>query len=340
MPKDSWQRYTLTIIILLLLILTTGYFSLTSGAFEMTVRNVVETLLRINEDPKYDLVIFDFRLPRILIAGLVGLGLGIAGAVIQGVTRNGLADSGILGINSGAGTAIVLFMFFFQGQIANSGFVSLMIMPIFGLCGGLLAAFLIFIFSWQNGRIDTGRLILTGIAISSGFGALSLYLSLKMNSSDFEMATVWLSGSIYDANWHYVLSIVPWLLILIPLLYRKAHLLDLFQLEESSIKSLGVSVEKEKVLLLLGSIGIVSACVAVSGSIAFVGLLSPHIARRLVGVHHRRVIPVCGGIGMLLVLLSDYIGKTIFQPLELPVGIVLSIIGVPYFLYLLSKAKA
>ncbi|NRG43500.1 iron ABC transporter permease [Bacillus sp. CRN 9] len=339
MHKEG-KKTVITMLVLSVLILISMYISLTYGVFELTIRDVFRTIFRIETNADFELVIFDFRLPRIVIAALVGLGLGIAGAVIQGITRNGLADSGILGINAGAGAAIVIFMFFFQDQVQGSGWLSVMIMPIFGLIGGLIASLFIFFFSWKNGTFDTGRLILTGIAIGSGFGALSMYISLKMKASDFEMATVWVSGSIYNANWIYIASMLPWLLILIPIIYKKAYLLDLFQLEDISTKSLGIAVEKEKSILLLASIGLVSACVSVSGSIGFIGLMAPHIARRLVGINHRHVLPVCGAIGMLLVVVSDFIAKNVFAPAELPVGIVISILGVPYFLFLLVKSRA
>lgn len=340
MHRDSWQCYVVTLSIIMLLIMTAIYCSLTNGTFDITITDVFRTIFRIDPVPEHDLVIFDFRLPRIVIASLVGLGLGIAGAVIQGVTRNGLADPGILGINAGAGAAVVVFMFFVQGQIKGTDWFSIMLMPLFGLVGGLGSAILIYIFSWKNGKLDSQRLLLTGIAIGSGLGAFSLYLSLKMKATDFEMAAVWVSGSIYNANWTYIIAMLPWFILFIPIIKRKAHLLDLFQLEETSIKSLGISVEKEKSILLLSSIGLVSACVSVSGSVSFVGLMAPHIAKRLVGIHHHQVILVSGAIGMLLVISSDFIAKTVFAPVELPVGIVISMIGVPYFLYLLFKAKA
>ncbi|AUO05209.1 iron ABC transporter permease [Paenibacillus jamilae] len=322
------------------LILVASYVSLTHGEFDMTLQEVIQTLLRIHPTPQLDLVIFDFRLPRIVIAALVGLGLGIAGAAVQGVTRNGLADPGILGINAGAGAAIVIFMFFYQGQMETTGWTAALAMPFFGLIGGLVAALLIYLFAWKAGRLDSQRLLLVGIAIGSGFGSLSLYLSLKMKASDFEMATVWMSGSIWSADWKLVAAVIPWLVILIPVIWLKSYVLDLFQLHEHTAKSLGVATEKEKSILLLSSIGLVSACVSVSGGIGFVGLLSPHIARRLVGLHHRFVIPVCGMIGMVLVLLSDFIAKTVVAPAEIPVGLIIAVIGVPYFVVLLMKKTA
>lgn len=339
MPKADRMRRWTVVIVALAIILLASYISLTNGTFDMTVADVVKTLLRIDSTPEHDLVIFDFRLPRIVIALLLGLGLGVAGAVIQGIVRNPLADPGMLGINSGAGTAVVLFMFLFQGTVAGASFSSIMMMPLFGLVGGLITAAIIFLFTIEKGRLDSQRLILVGIAVSSGFSAITLYVSLKMNPSDFEMATVWLSGSIYNANWQFILAMLPWLIVFIPLIWRKSLVLDVMQLEELSALGAGVRVNRERLLLLLFSVGIVSACVAVSGSVGFVGLIAPHIARRLVGLHHRYVIPVSGLTGMAMVVVGDLIGKTIFAPAELPVGIVISIIGVPYFVYLLFRTR-
>lgn len=343
MHKGPFIRFITMLSIFIGLTIIAFYFHITNGAFDITVMDIIKTFLRIDPNEKQDLVIFEFRLPRIIIAALVGIGLGIAGTVIQGVTRNGLADPGILGINAGAGASIVIFMFFFQMTATNisiDSWYSVFIMPLFGFVGGALAASIIYMFSWRNGVLDMQRLILTGIAISSGFGAVSLYISLKMNASDYEMAAVWISGSIYNANWSFVLSVLPWVVILGYAIYRKSHLLDYLQLEEASVKSLGISVEKEKSILLLCSIGLVSACVSVSGGIGFIGLMAPHIAKRLVGIKHRYVVPMSAAVGMFLLVFSDYIAKTVFEPSELPVGIIVSIVGIPYFLYLLVKTRA
>jgi iron complex transport system permease protein len=343
MHKKTSRVVITTVAILLLFILGASYLHITNGVFDMSVLDVLKTLLRIEPNPKYDLVIFEFRLPRIVIAALVGVGLGMAGVVLQGITRNGLADPGILGINAGAGAAVVIFMFFFQFRVVTadvSSWLSILIMPIFGFVGGTMAAALIFSFAMKNGHLDMQRLILTGIAINSGFGALSLFLSLKMNAQDYESAAVWMAGSIYNANWIFVVSMLPWLLLLGFYVYRKSYLLDYFQLEEDSITSLGIALEKEKIKLLLASVGLVSACVSVSGSIGFIGLMAPHIAKQLVGIQHRYVMPVSALIGACLLVFADFIGKTVFAPSELAVGIVVSIIGIPYFLYLLVKSKA
>jgi len=340
MHKHELPRFLFIFILGITACIVLSYTSLVSGSYSISLSEVWHTLLRIQPDPELDLVILDFRMPRIIIGALVGLGLGIAGTVIQAISKNGLADPGILGINAGAGLAVVAFMFFFLGNSPLDGFFSAISMPIFGFIGGLLASFLIFGLAWERGRLDPQRLILLGIAVGTGLSAVSLYLSLKMKASDFDLATVWVTGSIWNANWYFIIAIIPWFLLFLPIILFKANLLDLFQLEEENVKGLGVRTERQKLILLLCSVGLVAVCVSVSGSIGFIGLMSPHIAKRLVGLKHKYVLPISGIIGMLLVIVADLIAKTIVLPAEIPVGIVVAIIGVPYFIYLLFKARA
>ncbi|RCX20446.1 bacillibactin ABC transporter integral membrane protein [Fontibacillus phaseoli] len=339
MRKSSGCRTAAVLACGVLIVFVAVYFSLTNGTFDISVINIVKTILRIDPQPDYDLVVFDFRLPRIVLGAGIGFALGIAGCVLQGITRNGLADPGILGINAGAGMTVVLFMFLFQGTVQLTGWLGVMTMPLFGLAGGVAATVIIFLFAKQGGKLDPQRLILVGIAMSSGFGAVTLYVSLKMNPQDFEMAAVWLSGSLHGANWKFVAALLPWLLVVPLLIWWRSHVLDLFQMNEDSVKGLGVAVEREKKLLLLLGIGLVSASVSVSGAIGFVGLIAPHLARQLVGLQHKHVLPVSGVIGMAIVVISDFIGKTLFAPAELAVGIVVSILGVPYFVYLLIRSR-
>lgn len=337
--RNRYYRFPFVVAGGIAVVLTAIYFSLTNGTFDISIKEVFQTLLRMNPNSDFDLVVFDFRLPRIVLGALVGFALGMAGAVIQGVTRNGLADPGILGINAGAGMAVVLFMFLLQGQITMTGWLGVMMMPMFGIAGGLAATTAIYMFARENGKLDPQRLILVGIAIASGFGAITMFLSLKMNPSDYEMAVAWLAGSLHSANWKFVVTMLPWLVILPPVIWLRSQVLDLFQLSEESVKSVGVSVEREKNILLLCSIGLVSASVAVSGSIGFVGLIAPHMARQLVGLRHRHIIPISGIAGMAIVVIGDFIGRTIFAPAELAAGIVVSVIGVPYFIYLLIRMR-
>jgi len=309
--------------------------------FDISVLEVFQTLFNLNDNEKFRLVVFEFRLPRIIIAALVGIGLSVAGLFLQGITKNELADPGIIGINSGAGAAVIAYMFFIKFNSTStdgSNLFSIFTMPIFGFLGGILAALLILMFSKNNGKTDMQRLILTGIAINSGFSALSMLFAMKMNASDFDFAAIWQAGSIYNANWSFIYMMLPWIIILGIYLFRKVYLLDYFQLEESSIISLGINLEKEKKKLLFACVGLISACVCVSGNIGFIGLMAPHIGRQLVGIKHRKLMPVTALIGVFLLIISDFIAKTVFAPSELAVGIVISIIGIPYFIYLLYKS--
>ncbi len=219
----------------------------------------------------------------------------------------------------------------------EAGFMATFAMPIFGLIGGIFTAIFIYSFSWTNGRLDSNRLLLVGIAAGSGLGALTLYLSLKMDPQDFEAATMWMTGTIWNADWQKIIAILPWFCLLLPIIFIRSANLDLFYLGEDSAKNVGLATEWEKSIWLFCSIGLISACVAVSGSIGFIGLLAPHMARRLIGLHHNYVLVISGLIGIVLVTLADFIAKTIFSPVELPVGVVIAIIGIPYFIYLLKR---
>lgn len=340
MSKHGQQaRFLFVLLSALAISIAVMYINLTNGTFDISVMDIFKTIFRVQTDRDYDLVIFDFRLPRIVIGALVGFALGVAGAVLQGITRNQLADPGILGIHSAAGMAIVLFMFFIQGTVRGASWLSVMSMPLIGWFGGMAAALLLLLFARHRGVLDPQRLILVGIALSSGFGAITLYISLKMDPKDFEMATVWLAGSIYNATWMQIVALLPWIIILIPIIWWRSHTLNLLHLDEYTVSGIGLNKDRERMIFLLCCVGLVSASVSVSGSIGFVGLIAPHIARRLVGLRYKYVVPICGVIGMLMVLVGDFIGKTVFSPAELPAGIVISIIGVPYFVYLLYKKR-
>lgn len=334
------KRFYIIVAVLLALILAAGYYSITNGVYPITFNQFFESIFRLQQQEDIDLVIFELRLPRLVLALLIGFGLGVGGAVLQGITKNGLADPAILGINSGAGAFIVAYMLLFQGTFSGDQLLMKLLMPLIGMVGGLFAASIIFLLAWNRiTGLDSQRLLLTGIAISTGFGSLSMFLSLKMKAQDFEMATVWLNGTIYNATWTYVVSILPWFLLVVPFIIIKAFKLDLFRLQENVMKGLGIQVEKEKWLLMAGAVVLVSSCVSVSGSIGFIGLICPHIARLLVGLKHRHSLLVCGLVGMLLLTVADFIGRSVVAPAEISVGIILSIIGAPYFIFLLFKAK-
>ncbi|MFJ7638297.1 FecCD family ABC transporter permease [Peribacillus sp. NPDC097264] len=321
----------------ILLIVLVFFISINAGYIKIPLGDVIKTLLG-DGTPQNELTIFEFRLPRIVMAILVGMGIAISGAILQGLSQNPLADPGIIGINSGAGFAVVLYMFFFRGTTFLTGWASIFIMPFTALLGAFLAAFLIYVLSWKNGRVTPVRLLLVGIGINAAFGAGLVIFQMKMEPNDFMKTIVWLAGTIWGTNWTFVWALLPWLLILIPITFYKSRILDVMGLGDQIAIGVGLPIEKERRLLLLISVALAGACVSVGGGITFLGLIAPHIARKLVGPRHTRLLPMTAALGGLLLLSADTIGRVILAPMELPVGIVVSILGAPYFIYLLVKS--
>ena len=267
---------------------------------------------------------------------LVGAGLALSGCIIQGVSRNALADPGLLGINAGAGLTVILFVLFFGSQ----SYLSVFTLPFLALLGGGLAAILIYALAYKReGGLAPIRLILTGVAMQAGLSALTTVLVVKLDETQFDFVATWQAGSIWGSNWKFVLALLPWLLLLIPYVLSKSRALDVLSLGDDIAYGLGASVEKERRRLLVSAVALAASCVAVSGSISFVGLIAPHLARRLVGPRHRILLPVCALAGAVLVSVSDTVARVIAQPFEIPTGIMVAIIGAPYFLYLLVKNK-
>lgn len=335
--KESPRRMAQLSAALIFFIIVTCFVSLATGHLPISPSEVWQTLMGSGTD-RNNLLLYQFRLPRLVIALIVGAGIGVSGAIFQGVTQNSLADPGILGINSGAGLAVVLYLYFSAGNIENIGQWGAIGLPFAALIGGFFAAVLIYLLAWKNGLTPI-RLVLVGIGINSGFGALLILFQLKMNERDFNRATVWLSGSIWNASWSAVISVLPWVLILIPLALYKSRIVDILQLGDMMAVGLGTSVESERAKLLFIAVALAGASVSVAGGIAFLGLGAPHLARRLIGGKYRRLIPISALMGSLLLLISDIVARTVLAPSEIPVGLVVSVLGAPYFIYLLVTVE-
>lgn len=334
--SKNQHKFKLLMIVTSILIVIVFLLSINAGYLKIPLAEVFSTLIG-QGTPNNEMTIFDFRLPRIIMALLVGMGIALSGAILQGVSQNPLADPGILGINSGAGFAVVVYMFFFQGTAFFTGMLSIFIMPLTALAGAFIAALLIYLLSWKNGTVTPVRLLLVGIGINAAFGAGLIIFQMKMDSIDFMKAIIWISGTIWGTNWTYVWALLPWLLILIPFAVYKARFLDVMRLGDPIAIGVGVRIERERVILLLVAVALAGASVSVGGGITFLGLIAPHIARRLIGARHSRIIPLTAAIGALLLLSADTLGRVVMAPMELPVGLVVSILGAPYFIYLLVK---
>lgn len=323
-------------IILTLLILITFIISMNTGVIRLSPLDIFYTLIGQGTD-RQELILFEFRLPRIIISVLVGAGLATAGAILQGVTRNGLADPGILGINAGAGLAVVLYISFYPVDKAGTVYL----LPLIALLGAGGTAALIYTLAMKKGEgISPIRLVLTGIAVAAGISAAMLVLTIRLDPRNFQFVAIWLAGNIWGTTWKYVIALLPWVLLLLPYAYLKARMLNVMTLNEQLSIGLGASIQRERLTLLATAVGLAGSCVAVGGGIGFVGLIGPHLARRLVGPQHQYMLPVSALVGGLLVIAADLLARSVMQPTEIPTGIVVSVIGAPYFLYLLAKTKA
>ncbi|SFL91253.1 iron complex transport system permease protein [Gracilibacillus orientalis] len=329
------RQVKLSVAILLILISICFLISLNTGHIRLTPQETFMTLIGQGTEQQ-SLILFDFRLPRMVVAILVGVGLAVSGAVLQGVVRNPLAEPGIIGINAGAGLAVMLFISFFSSASAAPVFV----MPIIAFIGAGGAAVLIYVLAYKRHEgISPIRLVLTGVAIAAGINALMIVLTLNLDPENYQFLATWLAGSIWGSNWKFVLALLPWLIILIPFVYVKASVLNVLNLGDETAIGLGAHMEKERRILLASAVGLAAACVSISGGIGFVGLIAPHLTRRLVGDKHEYIIPISAMVGALLLLAADTLGRWMMQPSEIPAGIIVAVIGSPYFLYLLAKTK-
>jgi ferric citrate transport system permease protein len=310
-----------------LLLLMLAMFSLFNGAHELSVNTVINTLLYAGDQ---DFIVNHYRLPRLFIAILVGMGLAISGVLTQAIIRNPLASPDLMGISGGAGLAACTVLL-------TQPDLDPIWLPVIALLGGFTAALTIW---WLNTRHQPtpARLALVGIAISAFLSSCINFL-LVLYPIEVNSALIWLTGSLWGRNWDYVWPLLPWLLTLVPFSYYLAWRLDLFALGNETATALGVNTQRLQIMALLTAVALASVSVAVCGTIGFVGLLAPHLARLLVGSQHKLMLPVAALIGALLVLSADTLARNVAPPLELPAGVLTAILGAPYFIFLLHRYK-
>lgn len=330
--KFKWITFAL-----LLLLLLSSLLSLNLGAVSISPEEVFRTFAGDGTE-KQKLILFEIRLPAIILAFLVGAGMAISGAVLQSITRNELAEPGILGINAGAGLAVITYISFFQTATDGLSALNTYMLPIFAFLGAILTGGIIMVLAWKRG-LHSIRLILVGIGINAGLSAILIALQLRLEPHDFVKAMVWLSGDLWATQWQYIWAILPWFIILIPYILHKAHTLNVMNLGSPISTALGIRTNRERLILLVLAVTLAGVGVTAGGGIAFLGLIAPHIARRLVGPRHQLLLPTSAILGALVLVLADTIGKNMLSPTEIPAGLVVSIVSVPYFLYILMKTK-
>ncbi|WP_416730455.1 FecCD family ABC transporter permease [Fictibacillus sp. JL2B1089] len=327
------KRVRVTTIAAILMLIAVFIISVATGFASLTPSELFRTIMG-QGTPRENLILFEFRLPRIIVAILAGMGLAVSGAILQSITKNPLSDPGILGINAGAGLMVVVYIMFFTVETTSF----LYVLPLFALFGGMLTAFVIYIMSYIKGEgVEPTRLVLVGVGLAAALYGATLTLSTRLDMEDYSFMANWMAGRIWGDDWTFVLSLLPWILLLIPYTMFKSNVLNTLNLHENVSVGVGVNVSRERISLIMVSVALASASVAVSGGIAFVGLMAPHIARSLVGPRHQAFLPVAALIGGILLLAADTIGRVVLDPSGIPAGIIVTIIGAPYFMYLLAR---
>ncbi|GMK41727.1 iron ABC transporter permease [Paenibacillus sp. CCS19] len=329
------KRSILVLSVLGALIVITFIISMNTGFIRLSPLDVLKTLFGMGTS-KQELILFDFRLPRIVISVLIGAGLAVSGCILQGVTRNALADPGLLGINAGAGLAVILFVCFYP----STSSVPVFGLPLLALLGAGLTALLIFgLAHKKNEGVSPTSLILTGIAVAAGINAAMIVLTLTLSPEQYQFVATWIAGSIWGANWKFVLALLPWIVILLPYVMWKANMMNILNLSDQTAAGLGAPIAASRGKLMFAAVALAGSCVAVSGGIGFVGLIGPHLARTLVGPKHQQLLPASAMVGALLTIIADTISRSMSSA-EIPTGVVVAVIGAPYFLYLLARTKS
>lgn len=311
---------SLALLLILLVLLTT------IGSVNLSFTEIINALIN-NDNKMVTTIVYKMRLPRNILAALVGANLAVSGVLLQSVMKNPLADPGITGVSSGASVAAI-FILLLLPQYTG-------ILPIAAFIGGAIACILVFLMAYKNG-LKPGRIVLAGVAINTILGGVISYLS-TMYSDRIQSAMLWLNGSLATKTWAdvemlFVYSIVG--LVVSLFLIRSANVL---QLGDEAATNLGFNVNLTRLLISGVAVFLAATSTAVVGIISFVGLIVPHIARMIMGSDHKFTIPFSMILGSIVLLVADTLGRTIGGAVEIPVGVIMSIVGGPFFLYLLRK---
>lgn len=298
------------------------------GSVQIAIPDIIQTIFNGREEGIYTTIIWDIRLPRVLLALIIGANIAISGALLQAVMGNPLADPGLTGVTSGAAAFVLLIM------LANPEYTHLI--PLAAFVGGLLAAGIVYALAWRRTGITPITIILSGVAVNALCGGVIGFLSI-LYSDRLPSAVQWLNGSLAakgntSLQMIYVYAIIGWILSFFAI--RKANII---RLGDQVAVNLGENVTRIRIMLSILAVFLAAISVAAIGMIGFVGLIVPHMARLLVGSDYKYMLPMSMAMGAIILLLADTGGRTLFAPLDIPAGIIMAVIGGPYFLYLMRK---
>jgi len=324
----STSRSWTIVIITFLLAIVAAIIAIGLGSVNISIPDILRTLFSSSSKAVNNTIIWDIRLPRVLLAMIIGANIAISGALLQAVMGNPLADPGLTGVTSGAAACVLVIM------LAAPEYTQFI--PIAAFVGGLVAAFIVYALAWRRNGISPITIILSGVAVNALCGGLIGYLSI-MYSDRLPAAVQWLNGSLAAKGNNALFMVFPyavvgWILSIFAI--RKANII---RLGDQVASNLGENVNRIRILLSLLAVFLAAISVAAIGMIGFVGLVVPHMARLLVGSDYKYMMPMSMALGALVLLLADTGGRTLFSPLDIPAGILMAIIGAPYFLYLMRR---
>ncbi|MEX1213185.1 MAG: iron ABC transporter permease [Balneolaceae bacterium] len=349
----SWRsvpRFRRSILVLsglLIVLVWTGILSVGIGAVPIEPVQVLAILLgkvgfvwEAGVEPVQQAILLTIRLPRVVLAILVGAALAVSGAAMQGLFRNPLADPGLIGVSSGAALAAAVAMVVLQSQsVISVAWLGEALVPVAAFFGGLVTTIFVYRLATTSGRTNIATMLLAGIAVNAMANALIGFMIFLSNDDQLRDLTFWTLGSLGGAMWDSVWVVAPFLLCAIFLLPLLSRGLNAMLLGEDEAGHLGISVERLKTVIILLVGMAVGAAVSVSGIIGFVGLVVPHILRLWIGPDHRFLLPGSAVLGGLLLLGSDLVARTVVSPAELPIGVITAITGAPFFLWLLLRNR-
>ncbi len=317
-------RRVLVLALLVLAFAASFVYSLATGAVTISWQEIVTTLFSQGAGNP---IIFNIRLPRTLVGALVGLNLALSGAILQSIMKSPLADPHIIGVSSGAGLAGILILILFPHW-------EYLLTPV-AFCGAMAATMAIYILAWKGG-IRPVRIILAGVAVSAFLGAgiagLLVFFSDRVHG-----ALMWMVGGLSARSWPHFYAMLPYTVLGSLVAFFSTRSLNVLELGDEVAAGLGLAVERTRLLLTAVAALLAASAVSVAGLLGFVGLVVPHAARLLIGSDYRYVLPASALLGAAVVTFSDTMARTVFAPVELPVGIIMAFAGAPFFLYLLRR---
>jgi len=335
------KQYKITSLMLLLFILLSVSIVIATslGGVTIPLRETISVFIStlpfvdMDAESTYERILLYIRLPRVIVAGLVGASLAVCGVVMQSLFRNPMADPGIIGVSSGGAFGGVIAIYF--GLTA----ISSLIVPLFGFIGALFTLFIVYFISTSNGKTSMLTLLLTGVAISSFISACSSLIITYASYGQLQQILYWLMGDLNGRDWgHVKLLIVPFIICsVIFYLYRKQ--LDILLLGEEEAQNLGISVNATRNTLLIITSLLTGVCVSLTGAIGFVGLIVPHMIRLIIGPSHRYLIPASILGGALFLIWADLVARLLIRPAEIQIGIITAFFGAPFFIYLILRHR-